>query len=108
MDPCLVQPPSPHTSNQSPLPTDPSQCGGCRGRCLPTKLTAHAHLGEGAFATLGLAYTESVAVYQAWLCALLQPVLVFSVGATIYLPYVAVGPISLKPLGEAAIEAIII
>jgi hypothetical protein len=29
---------------------------------LPTQLTAHAHLGEGAVATLGPAYTELVAV----------------------------------------------
>jgi hypothetical protein len=48
---------------------------------LPTyatyQLTAHAHLGEGAVATLGLAYTELVAVWSAWLCALFQPVWVF-------------------------------
>jgi hypothetical protein len=32
----------------------------------------------------------------------------FNVGAIVYLPYVAVGPINLKSLREAATEAIII
>jgi hypothetical protein len=50
---------------------------GVAGRDAPdiaSKLTAHAHLGEGAATTLGLAYyTELVAVWGAWLCALHQP-----------------------------------
>jgi hypothetical protein len=70
MDPCLVQPPSPHTSYQTSLSTDPLQGGGCRaGGGAPAtdiayQLTAHDHLAEGtvAVATLGLAYIELVAV----------------------------------------------
>jgi hypothetical protein len=64
MDPSLVQPPSPHTSNQTPsLPTH-SKVGDAGGGALEIayQLTGHAHLGEGAVATLGLAYTELVAV----------------------------------------------
>jgi hypothetical protein len=65
MDPSLVQPPSPHISNHKPpsLPTH-SKVGDAGGGDLDIayQLTAHAHLGEGAVATLGIAYTELVAV----------------------------------------------
>jgi hypothetical protein len=69
MDPSLepssaVQPPSPHTSIHTSLPTDPLQDGDAGGSAtdIAHQLTAHAHLGEGVVATLGLAYTELVAV----------------------------------------------
>jgi hypothetical protein len=67
MDPSLVQPPSPHTLlSKPPSLSTHSKVGDAGGvaRNIAYQLTAHAHLGEGAVATLGLAYTESVAVIK--------------------------------------------
>lgn len=52
-----------------PTPTSHSKVGAAGRNASDSDiaflLTAHAHLGEGAIATLGLAYTELVAVWRA-------------------------------------------
>jgi hypothetical protein len=64
MDPSLVHPLH-HTllSKPTSLPTH-SKVGDAGGGApdIAYQLTAHAHLGYGAVATLGLAYIELVAV----------------------------------------------